>query len=143
MTLLCQLGCLGPAIGQRSRENQCEVSDPGFDRSIPSGTYVGSPCGTQSGAPAHTIRSPGICLYATASVHSIICTDLSAGLTRVTPPIEPTLNICLPKLECAPDDEGQGWERPPVWGNTTEVTDDTITLPEGRPIYALIVSGYF
>lgn len=59
-----------------------------------------------------------------------------------SPPIEPTFDICLPKLDLPCDEEGEGWVRPPVWGNTTGVTDDTITIPKGRPIYALIVSGY-
>ncbi len=78
---------------------------------------------------------------------------LSATLAQVTPagnplatdcapPPEPTFSVFLPKLNLPPDDEGQGWVRPPVWGSTSRVVDETITIPNGRPIYALIVSGY-
>ena len=56
---------------------------------------------------------------------------------------EPTFNVVLPKLGFPGDDEGQGWARPKVWGDRdAEASDDIITVPNGRPIYALFVSGY-
>ena len=53
----------------------------------------------------------------------------------------PTFKVRLPLVTTPPDEEGQGWVRPNIWnyGNTT---DDSIVVPNGRPIYALIVSGY-
>jgi hypothetical protein len=54
----------------------------------------------------------------------------------------PTFTVNLPKLGTPPDEEGQGWARPAVWANHPGATDDSITVPNGRPIYALIVSGY-
>lgn len=53
-----------------------------------------------------------------------------------------TITIQLPKLGLPPDEEGQGWVRPQVWEHHPDSTDDSITIPNGRPIYALIVSGY-
>src|SRR5688572_32687151 len=58
------------------------------------------------------------------------------------PPRPATFTVTLPKLGLPPDEEGQGWARPPVWEHHPNATDDTITVPNGRPIYALIVSGY-
>lgn len=62
-------------------------------------------------------------------------------------PWEETFSVFLPKLNDPPDDPdeiaaGVHWVRPPVWGNTTGVINETIQVPKGRPIYALIVSGY-
>lgn len=57
-------------------------------------------------------------------------------------PPPPTFTVDLPKLDLPPDEEGQGWTRPPVWEHLPDATDDSITIPNGRPIYALIVSGY-
>ena len=54
-----------------------------------------------------------------------------------------TFTVHLPKLGLPPDEEGQGWSRPLVWGSYDPVvSDDSIVVPNGRPIYALIVSGY-
>ena len=54
-----------------------------------------------------------------------------------------TFCVHFPKLGFPPDEEGEGWIRPKVWGALdSTATDDTITVPNGRPIYALIVSGY-
>ena len=58
------------------------------------------------------------------------------------PPKPATFTVHLPKVGLPPDDEGQGWDRPPVWEHHPNATDDSITVPNGRPIYALIVSGY-
>lgn len=57
-------------------------------------------------------------------------------------PAEPTFTVFLPKLGVPPDEEGQGWVRPPVWQHNPDATDDSITVPNSRPIYALIVSGF-
>ena len=65
-----------------------------------------------------------------------------AQLTNCEPPFEPTFTVQLPKLGTPPDEEGQGWSRPAVWDGHPGATDDSITVPNGRPIYALIVSGY-
>ena len=65
------------------------------------------------------------------------------SVTACDPPQEDTFEVSLPKLQFPSDDEGQGWARPKVWGNRdVEATDDRITVPNGRPIYALFVSGY-
>jgi len=53
-----------------------------------------------------------------------------------------TFTVHLPVLGLPPDDEGQGWERPSVWDGFEDARDDSIVVPNGRPIYALIVSGY-
>lgn len=58
------------------------------------------------------------------------------------PSPEPTFTVYLPKLNYPPDDEGQGWSRPKVWEHAPNATADSITVPNGRPIYALIISGY-
>lgn len=57
-------------------------------------------------------------------------------------PHPPTFTVYLPKLDCPPDEEGQGWERPDVWAHHPDAQPDSITIPNGRPIYALIVAGY-
>ncbi|MFZ0454363.1 MAG: alpha/beta fold hydrolase [Ignavibacteriaceae bacterium] len=54
-----------------------------------------------------------------------------------------TFTVYLPKIEKPHDYEGQGWSRPNVWGKyDNSAKDDSIVVPDGRPIYALIVSGY-
>jgi len=53
-----------------------------------------------------------------------------------------TFTVQLPLLGNPPDDEGQGWDRPPVWEGHAGAHADAVTIPNGRPIYALIVSGY-
>jgi hypothetical protein len=58
------------------------------------------------------------------------------------PPQEPTFTVHLPKLGFPPDEEGEGWPRPRVWQHHPNAVSDSITVPNGRPIYALIVSGY-
>jgi hypothetical protein len=58
------------------------------------------------------------------------------------PVVPATFTVHLPKVGLPPDDEGQGWDRRPVWEHHPNATDDSITIPNGRPIYALIVSGY-
>jgi hypothetical protein len=50
--------------------------------------------------------------------------------------------VHLPVLGQPPDDEGQGWDRPNVWAGHEDARADSIVVPNGRPIYALIVSGY-
>jgi len=58
------------------------------------------------------------------------------------PPAEPTFTVSLPKVGDPPDEEEQGWNRPQVWEHHPDATNDSITVPNGRPIYALIVSGF-
>ena len=54
-----------------------------------------------------------------------------------------TFTVHLPKIGYPPDEEKQGWSRPRVWGKyDTDAYDDSIVVPNGRPIYALFVSGY-
>jgi pimeloyl-ACP methyl ester carboxylesterase len=53
-----------------------------------------------------------------------------------------SFTVRLPVLGYPPDDEGQGWDRPKVWDGYPDAADDSVTIPNGRPIYALIVSGY-
>ena len=65
-----------------------------------------------------------------------------SGVDDCDPPPPPTFTVDLPKLGLPPDEEGQGWARPPVWEHHPDAADDSITVPNGRPIYALIVSGY-
>jgi hypothetical protein len=62
--------------------------------------------------------------------------------TVCEPPAEPTFTVTLPKVGTPPDDEGQGWTRPEVWEHHPSASNDSITVPNGRPIYALIVSGF-
>jgi hypothetical protein len=53
-----------------------------------------------------------------------------------------TFTVTLPKVTNPPDP--YGWNLPAVWGpiNNQVGPSDSITVPNGRPIYALIVSGY-
>jgi hypothetical protein len=69
---------------------------------------------------------------------------LAAGAhgSACNPPPGPTFTVFLPKVGLPPDEEGLGWVRPPVWEHLPDATDDSITVPNGRPIYALIVSGF-
>lgn len=62
--------------------------------------------------------------------------------TACVPPQEPTFTVVLPKVTNPPDPHD--WNLPPVWGPLSgEVNaSDTIIVPNGRPIYAIIVSGY-
>ncbi len=53
-----------------------------------------------------------------------------------------SFTVQLPLVGNPPDDEGQGWDRPPVWDGYPDAAADAVTIPNGRPIYALIVSGY-
>ena len=55
----------------------------------------------------------------------------------------PTFTVDLPLMRTPLDEEeeGQGWDRPDIW-NGEPASDDAIEVPNGRPIYALIVSGY-
>jgi len=56
-----------------------------------------------------------------------------------------TFTVYLPKIGYPPAEEGQGWNgnQPKVWGAFDgDALDDSIIIPNGRPIYALIVSGY-
>jgi pimeloyl-ACP methyl ester carboxylesterase len=55
---------------------------------------------------------------------------------------DPTFTVHLPVLDYPPDEEGQGWPRPKVWDGHESATNDSIVVPNGRPIYALIISGY-
>ena len=53
-----------------------------------------------------------------------------------------TFTVHLPLLRTAPDEEQQPhWERHDIW-NGEAAGADSIVVPNGRPIYALIVSGY-
>lgn len=58
------------------------------------------------------------------------------------PAQSPTFTVQFPKLGSPPDEEGQGWNLPAVWAGHPAATADSIEVPNGRPIYALIVSGY-
>lgn len=53
----------------------------------------------------------------------------------------PTFTVHLPLVTIPPDEEGEGWDRPDIWNGEPAFSDD-IVVPNGRPIYALIVSGY-
>jgi hypothetical protein len=53
----------------------------------------------------------------------------------------PTFTVQLPLVRIPPDEEGQGWNRPDIW-DEKPARADSIVVPNGRPIYALIVSGY-
>ncbi len=79
-------------------------------------------------------------------VSMILCSFLlntGAQTNSCESPPSPTFTVFLPKLGFPPDEEGQGWDRPLVWGDRdNEAVNETITVPNGRPIYALIVSGY-
>lgn len=57
-------------------------------------------------------------------------------------PKPPTFTVTLPKLVNPPNP--QGWDLPTVWGplNGQVPASDTIQVPNGRPIYALIITGY-
>lgn len=50
-----------------------------------------------------------------------------------------TITITLPAINEGLDEEG--FDVPPIWNNEDPV-DEVIEIPDGRPIYALIVSGY-
>lgn len=52
-----------------------------------------------------------------------------------------TFTVHLPLVTIPPDEEGHGWDRPNIWGDHAASADE-IEIPNGRPIYALIVSGY-
>jgi len=66
----------------------------------------------------------------------------AAQSTDCEPPSQLTFTVQLPRLGLPPDEEGQGWVRPPVWQHHPDATDDSISVPNGRPIYALVVTGY-
>ena len=53
----------------------------------------------------------------------------------------PTFTVHLPLVRTPPDEERQHWDRPDIWDGEP-ASDDEIVVPNGRPIYALIVSGY-
>jgi len=92
---------------------------------------------------------PGVLAGASApsSTHHSLETHTSYAARTGTPaaacnpPASATFTAFLPKVGQPPDEEGQGWTRPPVWEHLPDATDDSITDPNGRPIYALIVSG--
>ncbi|MGE3108850.1 MAG: GC-type dockerin domain-anchored protein [Phycisphaerales bacterium] len=67
---------------------------------------------------------------------SVLCPDSCDA------PTPTTFRVNLPKLGLPPDEEGQGWNRPAVWAGHPNAQDDFIDVPNGRPIYALLVSGY-
>ena len=73
---------------------------------------------------------------------SALSLQARAQSTNCDPPQEATFTVQLPKLGFPPDEEGQGWARPPVWEHHPDATSDSITVPNDRPIYALIISGY-
>lgn len=50
------------------------------------------------------------------------------------------INIELPAVNAGIKEEG--FDVPPIWNNINPVYNETIKIPNGRPIYALIVSGY-
>lgn len=76
-------------------------------------------------------------------IAAALCAALrTAAAQDCTPPAEPTFTVHFQKLTTTPDEEGLGWQRPQVWEGHAGVIDDSITVPSGRPIYALIVSGY-
>ncbi|HMN96946.1 MAG TPA: PKD domain-containing protein [Phycisphaerales bacterium] len=57
-------------------------------------------------------------------------------------PKPPTFTVTLPKVVNPPNP--QGWNLPTVWGplNAQVPAADSIVVPNGRPIYALFVSGF-
>jgi pimeloyl-ACP methyl ester carboxylesterase len=76
---------------------------------------------------------------------AIGCLSMIAPVARASdcdPVVEATFTVDLPKLGLPPDESGQDWDLPAVWAGISGVTDDSIEVPNGRPIYALIVSGY-
>jgi hypothetical protein len=80
-------------------------------------------------------------LIIAAAVVVTICFEARARQDACTPAPEPTFTVSLPRLGLPPDEEGQGWARPAVWAGYP-AGDDSIVVPNGRPIYALLVSGY-
>lgn len=71
-----------------------------------------------------------------------ICSYLHAQPTCTEPQSE-SFTVLLPLVTIPPDEEGQGWDRPNIWGShSVSASADEIEIPNGRPIYALIVSGY-
>ena len=89
--------------------------------------------GSCSSPPKLTIASMILCSF---------LFEAGAQPTVCNPQPEPTFTVFLPKVGLPPDDEGQGWVRPPVWQHYPDAAADSITVPNGRPIYALIVSGF-
>ena len=53
-----------------------------------------------------------------------------------------TFTVDFPVLGEPPHDPGENWPRPNVWGSVQLPPFDSIEVPNGRPIYALFVSGY-
>lgn len=74
-------------------------------------------------------------------LHDIAGAPAGAQSVCDTIPSE-NFTVRLPVLGDPPDEEGQGWERPKVWEGFEDARDDSIVVPNGRPIYALVVSGY-
>jgi len=65
-----------------------------------------------------------------------------AAASECAPTQAPTFTVTFPKVVNPPNPHG--WDLPVVWGplNGQVPSSDSIEVPNGRPIYALIVSGY-
>ena len=87
-------------------------------------------------------RLSACCCFVGILLSVALTLAVSAQVADCNPPAEPTFTVFLPKLGVPPDEEGQGWTRPQVWQHLPDATNDSITVPNGRPIYALLVSGY-
>ena len=87
-------------------------------------------------------RTIGIRLIVRILFSCAVAFPVGTQAADCNPPPGPTFTVFLPKVGLPPDEEGQGWTRPPVWEHLPDATDDSITVPNGRPIYALIVSGF-
>src|SRR5690349_1367354 len=85
---------------------------------------------------------PQISLLAAILVRCAVSQAAGAQTVPCNPPPSNTFTVFLPLVGVPPDEEGQGWVRPPVWEHLPGATADSITVPNGRPIYALIVSGF-
>ncbi|MCI0629269.1 MAG: alpha/beta hydrolase [Phycisphaerales bacterium] len=89
-----------------------------------------------------TVRSIARTSVCVAGIALSFLTQASRAQTTACDPPPETITIQLPLVVEPPDDEEEGWERPDVWEHHPDAFDDEITIPNGRPIYALIVSGF-
>src|SRR5205809_1082922 len=87
-------------------------------------------------------RSVGIGIIVAILFSCAVALPTGTQAADCNPPPGPTFTVFLPKVGVPPDEEGQRWVRPPVWEHLPDATDDSITVPNGRPIYVLIVSGF-
>lgn len=89
------------------------------------------------------MRAPHVILFATSALLLLSAPGSPVRAQSVCDSVPPaTFTVHLPIVEYPRDEEGQGWERPKVWAGHEDARPDSIVVPNGRPIYALIVSGY-